>query len=366
MSFLKNKILFSILLMLMTMDLFAQNAIKNVDLTVNKNFELFYAMYLSSNVDSMIIANKYSGFPLTTQLDFELKRSYYSNFSKYKDSPQVRFYYDIASQGFLFSAPFNALLRADSNLQIIDSCYFKQLPIPPKARESVVEFIGKLREFRDLSKFNDFFTQNKPQYDTIINIHKEKADLNKLVFLIEDFFGSSLNGYHVILSPMMWPGGVSLTYMENCADSLQDIYVCIGPKSISSDIPVFGSDDEFKSTIVHEFVHPFIMKYCTKYQDQIQKYAHLYNKDREVYQNNGCPDWFSAINELLTRTVEIIINSNGDYQGAIKAIDYQSKNLGFSYIPVLYSAFDKYYSTNMRKASDFDLVFLNVLHSLEE
>lgn len=368
MILLKRRIFFSLLLIVITIDLFAQSSNKNVDLAVNKNFELFYAMYLSSNVDSMIIASKHSGFPLTTQLDFELKRIYYSNFIKYKDSPQVKFYKDIASQGFLFGAPFNALLRVDTDLHILDSCYFKQLPIPQKARESVVEFIGKLREFRELSKFNDFYAQNKPQYDTIIKIHKQKADLNNWVSLIEDFFGWSLNGYHVILSPMMWPGGVSLSYMKNCADSLKEIYVCVGPKSVASGIPVFGSDEEFKSAIIHEFVHPFIMHYCTKYQEQIQKYEYLYNKDKVVYQNNACPDWFSAVNELLTRTVEIIINSDGDYQKAIKAIDYQSKDLGFSYIPVLYSAFDKYYSSKIRKESnlDMDMVFLNVLNSLKE
>ena len=210
------------------------------------------------------------------------------------------------------------------------------------------------------------YYSNKPLYDSIIKIHKEKAVLNSLVFSIEDFFGRSLNGYHVMLCPKMWPGGLSLTCMKNCEDSLQDIYVCLGPKSIASDIPVFGSDDEFKSTVVHEFVHPFIMYYCTKYQEQIQEYAYLYNKDKEVYQNNACPDWFSAINELLTRTVEIIINSDGDNQKAIKAIDYQSKDLGFSCIPILYNAFDKYYSPGMRKESDLDMVFLNVLHSLDE
>lgn len=363
--FRKNILLFQLTTILI-INLSAQNSNNNVDLMVNKNFELFYAMHLSSNVDSMLIANKYSGFPLTTQLDFELKRTYYKEYSRYKDYQQVRFYNEIASQGFIFQAPFNTLLRVDTNFNIIDSCYFEQLPLPQKAKKSIVTFVDKLKEFSVLSNFNDFYNQNKPLYDKIIMTHEKKIPLKELVFSIEDFFGWGLKGYHVILVPMMWPGGISLEYRENCRDTLQEVYVCIGTKSVESDNPFFGSDEEYKSVIVHEFVHPFIMQYCLKYREQIEQYNQLYNKDEKIYRNNGCPDWFSAINELLTRTVEIIINSNNDYEKAIKAIDYQSKDLGFSFIPILYQAIDKHYSTKKRKEINLDTVFLDIIHSLRK
>lgn len=361
----KGKLLF-ILATSLTINLFGQDSPKKVDLTINKNFELFYAMYLSTNVDSMLIANKYVGFPLITQKDFSLKNRYYKEFSGYKDSPQVRFYNEIASQGFVFGAPFNALLRVDTSLNIIDSCYFKQLPLPPAAKESVVIFINKLKEFSDLSKFDDFYQQNKPLYDTIIKINKEKVTLDKLVLSIEDFFGWRLKGYHVILSPLMWPGGISLDYKENCRDSLPEIYIGIGPKSVENDIPYFGSDEEYESVITHEFVHPFITYYCLKYIEQIDRYAALYKKDENVYLNNGCQNWFSAINELLTRTVEIIITSHGDSEKAAKAVEYQSKNLGFSYIPILYKAFEEYYCSKTTKKINLDMTFLDIIHSLDE
>ncbi|HLP15773.1 MAG TPA: DUF4932 domain-containing protein, partial [Bacteroidota bacterium] len=147
---------------------------------------------------------------------------------------------------------------------------------------------------------------------------------------------------------------------------ISDVYVCIGTKSVESDIPIFGTDEEFKSTVVHEFIHPFIMHYCLKYRDQLEKYAALYKKNEDVYRRNGCPDWFSAMNELLTRTVEIRINSNGDEEKAAKAIEDQSKNLGFSTIPVLYRAFDRYYSAIKRKENNLDKVFPDIVQSLDE
>jgi hypothetical protein len=358
--------LFILLATTLSFNLIAQNSNNKVTLTVNKKFELLYAMYLSTNIDSILINNKHSGFPLVTQKDFELKRKFYEKFSKYKDSPQVQFYNAIAGKGFLFGAPFNALIRVDTSLNIIDSCYFKQLPLPKEAKESVVLFTKRLKEFCDLSEFNDFYNYNKSLYDTIIKTNKEIMPLENLVSSTEDFFGWKLNGYHVVLVPMMWPGGLSFEYKKHCIDSLTEVYICIGPKSVESNVPKFGTKEEFKSVIVHEFVHPFVSHYCMKYREQINQYAALYNKNENTYRNNGCPDWFSAINELLTRTVEIIINSNNENEKIIKAIDYQSKDLGFSYIPVLYKAFDKYYSPKVKVGTNLDTVFLDIIHSLDE
>ncbi len=364
MKLLLTKILLFRLALALTVNLSAQHLNRNTSLSINKNFELFYALYLSSGTDSMIMAKNYSGFPLVTQQDFKLKRNYYNTFSRYKNTPEVQFYYAIATQGFFFSAPFKALLRVDSNLNITDPCYFDQLPLPQQARESVVAFIDTLKAFRDLVGFNDFFAQNKPLYDTILRMNQKKLDLDQVVTSIENFFGWKLKGYHVMLSPMMWPGGVSLNYMKDCADSLKEIYVCIGPKSVEADHPLFGTNKEYKSTIVHEFIHPFIMHYCNKYREQIMQYASLYNKDEKTYRINGCPDWFSAVNEILTRTAEIIITNDGPPQQAAKAVKYQSEDLGFSSIPVLYSAFNKFYGAADRKNSDLNDVFLKILHSL--
>ena len=197
-------------------------------------------------------------------------------------------------------------------------------------------------------------------------MNEKKLDLDQVVTSIENFFGWKLKGYHVMLSPMMWPGGVSLNYMKYCEDSLKEIYVCVGPKSVEGDYPDFGTNEEYKSTVMHEFIHPFIMHYCNKYREQIMQYAPFYKKNEKTYRINGCPDWYSAVNELLTRTAEIIVTNNGNSQEAAKAVKYQSEDLGFTYIPVLYSAFKKYYGPESRKEVDLDDVFLNILYSFSE
>ena len=73
MKLLLTKILLFHLALALTVNLSAQHLTRNISLSVNKNFEMFYALYLSSGTDSMIMAKNYSGFPLVTQQDFRLK-----------------------------------------------------------------------------------------------------------------------------------------------------------------------------------------------------------------------------------------------------------------------------------------------------
>ncbi|MFA7490944.1 MAG: DUF4932 domain-containing protein [Mariniphaga sp.] len=346
--------------------LLAQYEHDRVNITVNKNFELFYAMYLSSDADSIFLANRFSGFSLLTQHNFKLKRNFFDAFSEYKNSPQVKFYNQLVVKGFGFGGALNVLLRVDQNLNIVDSCFFDEhFPMPKEAKPEVLKFLTRLKEYSELTNFEEFYKQQQPEYDAILKIHSQKVHLPELVSSIENFFGQRISGYQVTLLPMMWPGGMSLEYKKDCADSLREIHICIGPKDVDADRPVFGPDEKFKAVITHEFIHPFVMDHCLIHREEIEQYAYWYQKHEDVYRNNGCPDWFAAVNEELTRTVEIIITSGDDPEKANKAIEHQSNKLGFPCIPVFYHAFKKYYSPTARKDISLDTVFADIIRSLD-
>jgi len=61
-----------------------------VDIGINRNVELVMAMQVLTNMDSFLLSNGFSGFPLTTQLDFHLKNEYLEAFSPYRDSDPVQ------------------------------------------------------------------------------------------------------------------------------------------------------------------------------------------------------------------------------------------------------------------------------------
>lgn len=71
------------------------------------------------------------------------------------------------------------------------------------------------------------------------------------------------------------------------------------------------------------------------------------------------------MNEELTRTVEIIITSGDDPVKAVKAMEHQSKELGFPLIPVFYDAFKNHYSPSVRKEIPLDTVFPYIIRSMD-
>jgi hypothetical protein len=126
---------------------------KNIELSVNKNIELLFAAQIQSKMDSFIIPKGYAAFPLTTQLDFQLKSNYQNAFLKFKSCSQIEYFNELITKGFIFSLPFNTVLMTDSSLQIKNECWLQNLPYPQTTKDSILLFIEKLKEFRSCLNF---------------------------------------------------------------------------------------------------------------------------------------------------------------------------------------------------------------------
>lgn len=327
-----------------------------------------FVVHLQSKADSIIINRFNIGFPLTTRLEFDLKKEYLDRFDQVKHSPQVDYYNELVSKGFMFAGPINAVL-ADTDLNIKNTCWFDQLPLPQTAKDSILVFAGNLKELARSTDFDSFYAGNRDIYDRIIDEQESKISVHQIVSSIEDFFGwELLQGYEVVLAPMMWPGGISLATNDKCENEDNPVRIVIGPKRVKDGLPDFGTAEEYKTVVLHEFIHPFVYHYTTSHRNLhrnlLDKNSHLLDRQAEIYQQNGINDWFSAVNELITRTVEVIINSNGDREKALALIDKQ-KELGFPYIDRLYEAFSTYYLP-YREEKSLEQVFPDILSAFDE
>ncbi len=343
--------------------LFAQ---ENVEIGVNKNIELLFAMQIQSNMDSVIVSKGYNGFPLTTQFDSQMKENYKNALKKYDSCSQIEFSNKFITNNYIFFTTLYAVIMADSLLNISNPCWPAMLPIPKVMKDSAILLIEKLNEFKNLSSFDKIYQDNEPVYNLITERQENRISAKEMVNSIEVFFGWELPGYHVVLAPMMWPGGISIEYKENCDDSIGHTFILIGPKRVTNGTPDFGTVDEYTSVVIHEFIHPFIMQYCVRNQELIEQYSYLYENNKIVYQNNGVPSWFNAVNEILTRTVEIILQAGDDKEKSKKLVEFQSTELGFKYIPVLYEAFEKYFSIDKRDKAFTDTDFRNIISYLKK
>ena len=146
--------------------LFAQ---KNIEVCVNKNIELLFSMQIQSKMDDIILSKGYAAFPLTTQLDFQLKRDYQNTFKKFNSSSQIEYFNDLIEKGFIFNDPFNCILMMDSSMKVSNLCWLHGIPFPQSTKDSILIFIAKMKEFKDLSSFDEFYEKFIPIYNTIVN-----------------------------------------------------------------------------------------------------------------------------------------------------------------------------------------------------
>lgn len=337
-----------------------------VEICVNKNVELVMAMQVLSDMDSLLLSNGISGFPLTTTLNFSLKNDYMATFSPYMRSISIQYFNDIITKGFIFGRPLTTALLSDEDFRLTNTCWIESLPSPPypaNYRLLVERFLEHAYHFKEISGFDAFFNARRLIYDSLVIAQQNKVPLEPLVGNIEKFFGRKLPGYHVVLVPLMWPGGMSLSSKEPCAAKYGETWILLGPKQVVNGLPDFGTIDEYSSVVVHEFCHAFIAPLCDSYKEGIMHYKGLYAPEQKVFKRNGIPDWFDATNELLTRAAEILISSDGDPDKTKKKLQYQSENLGFRYLPTLVNAMDEYF---IRQRKSFEEAFPEIIKSLAE
>lgn len=350
---------------LMPFNTFAQS---RIDISVNRNVELIMAMQVLTNMDDFIITNGFSNFPLTTKFEFPLKNKYLSYFSQFKDSQAIKLFNTMIPNGFFFGKPLTAAVLSDSNLKLTNTCWIESLPsppYPPDYKYVVEEFLDQAFKFKEFSGFDNFFDSIYPLYDSIVNIQKSKVSLESIVSDIELFFYNQLPGYHVVLVPLMWSGGVSISSKTPCNTKFGETWILIGPKNVVNGIPSFGTNEEYTDVIVHEFCHAFITPLCDQYKEEIMKYEYLYNLQKNIFRNNGIPGWFDAVNELLTRAAEIIITSKGDQKQIETKLQFQTEKLGFEYLPILVKAISKYHYQEKKKIEDSFVEILNSFSTIK-
>lgn len=315
-----------------------------VEIGVNKNVELIMAMQVLTDMDSLILSSGFSGFPITTRLDFTLKNEYFNFFSPYKMSEPIKYFNQLITKGFIFGLPLTIAVLSDEELCLTNTCWIETLPSPPYPadfRYKVEGFLEMAKHFMEISGFENFFNSNLPVYDNLVTLQQNKISLESLVCDMERFFNKKLTGYHIVLVPLMWPGGMSLSSKEPCYAEYGETWILIGPKQVVNGLPDFGTIDEYSSVVVHEFCHAFIAPVCDKYKEKIMQFQDLYASEQKVFRRNGIHNWLDAVNELITRSAEIIITSGGDQKMKESKLLMQTKELGFRYLPELVQAIDK-------------------------
>lgn len=209
-------------------------------------------------------------------------------------------------------------------------------------------FVIALRDYAETSDFMDFYDSHKGFYDRVVR----RANVSVYRSKIESYFGRKAKSYGIILMPLAWNFGYSVTFGEGENTQLT---VLAGPFGVENDLPVFSG---VEITAYHEFSHPFVKPVIKRYHNETERYKELYDpvKDAPTIKDGYSP-WDLYIEETIVRAISLRFVGEEEFVRD-RLNEYES--MGFIYVKDLYDLLGEY-EGNRNKYPDFESFYPEIL-----
>jgi hypothetical protein len=277
---------------------------------------------------------------LITRYDFPYKQEVIAHFEPFREHRAVTLFETMAREGFSFDAPVSAVLHhgGPPELAPIAPCG-EELIRRAGGQERLEAFFEALRDFAKASSFMDFYEAHQPFYETIArNVSAKVGAMD--VDMLEDYYGVKQHSYRIIPAPLFHSGGFGPRIRHE--DGRYDIFSVCGPRDAAGDIPVFGTSDDFRYLVWHEFSHSFVNPVVDAYGKQVDAQAKLMGPIRKAMERQAYPNWRTVVYEHVVRaaTCRFAFRVQGEEAGR-KAIEHE-KGRSFVYIEPLCARLQQY------------------------
>lgn len=312
-----------------------------VYITVDPRIELIGILQLLCNDQSC------------TRFQFDYKRMVETHFGQYKEHQAVKQFKKLRSLGLGQDAILWAMLYVSdppelkfklSSWRLIkiarnehkDGWLFLAVGLLKFNR-----FLDCLRDFVQETSFLDFYNQQRSALESMATKAQMLSDNTAWLDTMEDYFGYSQEGFHIIVSPLLQGGyGPRVWRTEN----IYDAYVICGPWGVLDDKPVFFlSALNLKFLLWHEFGHSFINPFVLRHNREITQYAALYRPIETQMKKLGYEDWRTCVIEHINRAVTLRLQMlDPDENHATQQIIDNEKQQGFFYMDPLCRKLEAY------------------------
>ena len=272
-----------------------------------------------------------SGYFLTTKSQTNYRRQASERFAPFADDRVVVLFRKMQDGEFNFDSVPAALLR----LTAPPSLAWRrghQVSVPQGVANASEwnDFAAALRKFSRVARFQEFFRSNAALYRDLANRVDPLVVPN--VDALQDYVGSSLGRWQVIVSPLMHDGGFATRYDTGREP---ETYALIGPLAAVNGQPDFGDEPRLQRLIVHEFAHSLINPLAAADPSEVSQYAGRFNAIRKRMEKHGYGDWTTVVNEHVVRavTARVVGLRHGEEAGR-RAVAEEAA-AGFCYVPAL-------------------------------
>lgn len=305
-----------------------------------------------------------SEYPFLTSFESGYKSKVIKYFSPYSNHKAVKLFKEMYPEGFSFDAPPAIMLHYSSSIDLklihpLEDDYIERAG----GQEKLDEFMEALRQFAADTKFDEFYNSNIEYYKKMVNLNANTIKNKNYIEEVENFFGKKNNSYTVILASLVHPGGFGSNIKLENGES--DIYSVLGPTEMKSSVPSYGTQDDFKELIWHEFSHSFVNPITEKNINEVNKYKNLFTPISERMSSQAYTSWETCVNEHLLRaiTARRAYIDNG-YEAYQNNINYE-KNRGFFYVKALAEKIAEYEKTR-NQYKDFEEFYPEIIKTFED
>jgi len=233
-----------------------------------------------------------------------------------------------------------------------------------KGKENLLEeFKRELIKFNQDSLFQKYLKEIKPINEVVINKILESKTILDLPNYLEEYYGTKLFSYNLILSPLIHSGGFNVEMINQRGET--EVYATIGPNGEIDFYPHFEKEYLETDMILHEFGHSFVNPLLKKYNEDVESLKPKYYTDKLIKngKEQGYNEWKYVFNEILLRSIVInITRLKYGNENANKLLEYE-KSIGFDLAEKISEKLKSYEEnrTKFKKFEDFYPILLNDL-----
>jgi hypothetical protein len=183
---------------------------------------------------------------------------------------------------------------------------------------------------------------------------------------LESYFGTKQGSFHIVLAPLLASGNYGPSRLRE--DGTLDLYGIVSSSGQSRGIAQFGSVEDLRYQVWHEFAHSFVNPEIIRLSAEVERSRKLMAPIADVMRSQAYDQWVIIVYEHVVRavTLRLAFRELGEEDG--KAELLYEKSRGFAYVEALADALKQYEQERDKYPTfrDFAPRLLGVLEDLSK
>jgi len=295
-------------------------------------------------VELLAIVESLSGYDgrthLMTRYDVAYKREVAEAFRGFREHEAVKLFDAMSQRGFAFDTPVAWILHFGPPPALEPKADVEEdLLRRGASREDLARLADALRDFSKKADVTGFLAKHAAEFDSLAaEVKKEMAGVD--VAMLERYFGEARAGYHVVLAPLLHHGGFGPRVRTR--DGGWEIYSVGGPHGAKDGRPTFGTADDFRYLVWHEFSHSFVNPIVEANGEAVDACGAAFEPLRAAMMQQAYGTWLNCVQEHVVRacTVRFAFREQGEKAGAKALADELSRR--FDHVEALAKKLETY------------------------